>query len=144
MRIASLSPAACAAAGVLLLATTAGAAPIAIVACAPGYPGTTAEAQPAMNAFAAALATSAGLKREALSAAYFEAEASGVARLRQPDVGLALVPLPFYLLHRQDLDLTPRLQIVTAGGAATEVWSLVGAKGRLHAPADLAGWQLLT
>ena len=54
------------------------------------------------------------------------------------------MPLPFYLLHRQDLDLTPRLQIVTAGGAATEVWSLVGAKGRLHAPADLAGWQLLT
>ncbi len=144
MRIVLFTPAARAVVGLLLLAGTAGAAPLAIVACAPGYPGTTTEAQPAMNAFAAALSASAGLKPDALAASYHETEAAGVARLRQPDAGFALVPLPFYLVHRQDLELTARLQIVTNTGAATEVWSLVGAKGRLRAPADLAGWQLLT
>jgi hypothetical protein len=97
-----------------------------------------------MNAFATALAGSAGLKADALSATYYETEAAGIERLRKPDAGLAMVPLPFYLLHQKDLDLVPRLQIVTNGGGATEVWSLVGAKGRLHAPADLAGWQLLS
>ena len=34
--------------------------PVTVVACAPGYPGTTAEAQPSMDAFASALARVAG------------------------------------------------------------------------------------
>ena len=45
-----------------LLATLAFAAdPVVFVAVAPGYPGTTAEAQASMDAFAAALAAQAGL-----------------------------------------------------------------------------------
>ncbi len=107
--------------------------PVTLVVCAPGYPGSTAEAQPAMDAFAAAVAAAAGWQPGELTAVYHETEQAGLARLAAPDAALALVPLPFWLQHREALGLAPHLQAVQQGGEAAEAWSLVVASGRRRA-----------
>jgi hypothetical protein len=117
---------------------------LAIVACAPGYPGSTSEAQPTLDAFAVAVANVSGLGRGALSAVYYESEAPGVERLGQPDAAFALVPLPFFLKHETALKLVASVQAVPQGGASTEVWSLVAGKGRVSGPAALDGWELVS
>jgi hypothetical protein len=113
-----------------------------LVVCAPGSPGTTAEAQPTMDAFAAALAAKAGLSATTLGAVYEEEEASGVARLRAKDAALALVSLPFYLKHERELALRARLQAVPKGRAEADRWALVARKGRVTSPAALAGFTI--
>jgi hypothetical protein len=115
-----------------------------LVACAPGFPGTTAEAQPHMDALAAALARAAGLPPGAVAATYLPAEADGLARLGEPDAGLALVSLPFFLRHGAALGLAPRLQVELLGTGLVERWSLVARKGRVSRPADLAGLTVLS
>ncbi len=127
---------------ILLAALALAAEPATFVAVAPGYPGTTAEAQPAMDAFAAALAARAALPAGSLRAAYFEKDRAGAERLRSPDASLGMVSLPFLLQHEKDLELTPRLAAVQKGTGATEVWSLVARKGRVTGPASLDGWQV--
>jgi hypothetical protein len=127
----------------LLGSTVAPAAtPVTLVVCAPGYPGSTAEAQAAMDAFAAAAVSAAGWKPGELAAVYFETERGGLDRLAAPDAALALVPLSFFLQHRGSLALEPRLQAVQQGGEAAEAWSLVAPTGTVKAPRDLAGWEL--
>lgn len=111
--------------------------PVALVACAPGYPGSTAEAQPSMDAFAAALSRVAGWPSGRIAAVYHETEQGGLGRLGAPDAALALVPLPFLLEHGEALRLTPRLQVQSAGSELTEVWSLVARKGLVTSPAAL-------
>ena len=69
---------------------------LAVVVCAPGYPGSTAEAQPAMDGLAAAITAAAGWDTAAVRAVYFETEEGGVASLQSPDVALMLVTLPFF------------------------------------------------
>jgi hypothetical protein len=113
-----------------------------LVVCSPGSPGTTAEAQPAMDAFAAAVGAKAGLP--SLSAVYDESEAGGVERLTGKESALALVSLPFYLKHEQDLALRARLQAVPEGRAEMERWSLVAKKGRVTTPAALAGFKVVS
>jgi hypothetical protein len=115
-----------------------------LVVCAPGYPGSTKEAQPAMDAFAAVAGEAAGWPKGELTAVYFETEAAGVERLSKDDAALALVPLPFYLRHREALRLAPRAQAVMAGGQASEPWSLVAGKGKVMSPAALDGFELLS
>lgn len=115
-----------------------------LVACAPGYPGTTAEAQPHLDALAASLSRAAGLPPGAVGAVYLNAEPEGVARLREGDAGVALVTLPFFLQHGAALGLSPRLQVEVAGSGLTERWALVARKGRVAAPADLAGLTVLS
>jgi hypothetical protein len=124
------------------LITAAAAAPparITLVAAAPGYPGTTAEAQPNMDALAAAIARGAGLPEGAVAAVYASTEEDGLARLRRPDAALALVPLPFARKHGKALGLRPRLLVAQQGVGTTEVWTLVARKGRVASPASLAG-----
>ncbi len=115
-----------------------------LVVCAPGYPGSTMEAQPAMDRLAGALATAAGWSPGSLVASYDADEAAGLARLRAPSVGLALVPLNFWLEHRAEFDLRPELQAVPVGGDANQRWSLVAAKGVAPAPESLAGFELVS
>lgn len=115
-----------------------------LVVCAPGYPGSTAEAQPAMDALAAAVARAAGTGPDGLGAAYFETEAGGLAALAEPDAGLALLTLPFFLEHRQNLALEPVLLAVPAGRQAAEPWTLVAGAGLVASPSDLAGWTLVS
>ena len=113
-----------------------------LVVCAPGYPGSTAEAQPAMDAFAAAIDTAAGWAPEETSAVYFETEAAGVAKLGKEETAFAMVTLPFFLEHRKTLGLKPLAQAVPAGSDATQVWALVAALGRVSAPGELKGWKI--
>lgn len=130
-----------------LAASPAPAAPparVALVACAPGFPGTTAEAQPYMDALAAALARGAKLPPDGIAAVYLPAEADGIARLRQPDAQIALVTLPFFLAHGAALGMTPRLQIQVTGSGLVERWALVAKKGRVTTPADLARFTVLS
>lgn len=115
-----------------------------LVVCAPGYPGSTVEAQPAMDGLASAMATAVGWKPGELAGVYFESEAAGVARLAFPEAALALVPLNFWLEHRDDLKLLPQLQAIALGGEAAEAWSLVAHKGAVTAPATLAGFELVS
>jgi hypothetical protein len=125
----------------LLVAAALGADPVAFVAVAPGYPGTTAEAQPSMDAFAAALAAQAGWPSGAITASYHEKDGPGLERLQRPDAALAMVALPFFLQHADALKLEARLVAAQKAGA-TEVWTLVARKGRIRGAADLAGWQV--
>ena len=118
--------------------------PVAFVACAPGYPGSTAEAQPVMDGFATALAEAAGWSRGSVRAEYYEDEARGLERLARPDVGFALVPLPFFLKHEARLKLVAQARAVAEGGRADETWALVAAEGKLTAPAVLDGWEILS
>lgn len=115
-----------------------------IVVCAPGSPGTTEEAQGAMDAFAAAVAAKAGLPAAALGATYAASEDAGIARLRATDAAVALVSLPFFLKHEKALALRAELQPVAQGGSAAERWSLVARKGRVATAAALDGFTLLS
>ena len=83
---------AAAAAAALAFAAALAAAPRrVIVFCAPGSPGTTEEAQGAMDAFASAVAARAALPPSALGATYAASEDAGVERLRAADAFAALV-----------------------------------------------------
>lgn len=131
----------------LVMATTsspASANSFEIVICAPGYPGSTAEAQPAMDGLAAAITAAAGWDDGAVEAVYFENEEDGLAGLQAPDTGLAMVTLPFYLEHRVKLDLRPRLMAVPSGREPLESWFLVAGSGLVTEPVDLDGWELLS
>ena len=139
---ASASPPAASAAAPAAPAPAPSAAPgRMLVACAPGYPGTTAQAQPTMDRFAAAAEKEAGWKQGNLGAIYHETLEGGVERLAAPDAVLALVTLPFYLETADRLGLKPRLQVVQESGAM-QIWCLVAKKGSVTAPAALDGWEL--
>lgn len=112
-----------------------------IVVCAPGYPGSTEQAQPAMDAFAAAAASAAGWNAGTLRAVYDETEEKGLSRLSEKDAAFALVTLPFFLAHGDELKCAPRLQAVQSSGP-DETWSLVAKKGAISKPADLDGWEV--
>ncbi|HEU4383442.1 MAG TPA: PhnD/SsuA/transferrin family substrate-binding protein [Anaeromyxobacteraceae bacterium] len=116
------------------------AGPATLVACAPGYPGTTAEARPSLDALAAALSEAAGWPRDALRAEYHQAERAGVERLSKPDAALAMVPLPFFLKHEAALRLEPRLLVQSEGGSLLEAWTLVAGKGKVGSAAALQGY----
>ena len=142
--VLAVGAAAFAGVGALRTGADAQAGAITIVVCAPGYPGSTAEAQSAMDGFAAAVAAGAGLARGDLRAVYYETEKPGVDRLAAPDAGVALVPLPYWLKHRRALRLSPQLQVVEEGGEAAEAWTLVAPAGVVSGPPSLAGFELVT
>jgi len=129
---------------VLLNGSLSQAADLTMVFCAPGYPGSTGEAQSAMEGFAMAVTVAAGWGRGDLAAEYFETEEGGVTRLAATDVGLGMVTLPFFLEHRDDLGLQPEMLAVPTGRQTVEPWSLVAGKGAVKQAADLDGWQLVS
>ncbi len=116
--------------------------PVSIVACAPGYPGSTAEAQPSMDTFAAALASAAGWAPGQVVASYAPTEKDGLARLGEASV--ALVALPFFVKHGTSLRLTPRLVVEQKGLGPSERWTLVAKKGRVAKAADLAAMTVVS
>lgn len=116
--------------------------PVAFVAVAPGYPGSTAEAQAAMDAFARALAAQAGLPAGSITASYFERDQAGAERLQKPDAAFGMVSFPFFLEHADALKLEARLAASQKGTGPTETWALVAKKGRVTGPASLDGWQV--
>jgi hypothetical protein len=117
---------------------------VTFVACAPGFPGSTHEAQSRMDAFGGALAAATGAGGGSIQAEYHETEEAGVERLGRRDAAFALVPLPFFLKHEAKLRLAARGQAVLRGGSASEPWCLVAGKGRLSSAKALAGWELVS
>src|SRR2546426_3381180 len=108
-----------------------------VVVCAPGFPGSSAEARPAMEAFARSLIGAGHLPAGSLSAVYEESEGGGLRRLAQQDAALLLASLPFFLDHEKELRLVARLSAVPRGGEPLERWTLV--TGKDH-PASLEGY----
>jgi len=117
---------------------------VTLVICAPGYPGTTKEAQPSMDVLAGAASDAAGWPPAQLSAEYFETEDAGIARLKAGTPSFAIVPLPFYLAHAKDLKLTPCAQAVEKDGKPLESWSLVAKKGRVSSASSLSGFNVVS
>ncbi len=122
-------------------ATAATAEPLTLVAWAPGYPGTTEQAQPSMDEFAQGVAAAAGWAAEEFHAVYYPKVEDGRERLATGDAALVIVPLPVYLEFGEGLDLRPLLRVVQEGGDE-EIWSLVAHKGALNSASDLSGWSL--
>jgi hypothetical protein len=79
-----------------------------------------------------------------VAAAYFPQEKAGLARIAEPDVVFALVPLPFFLSHEAELKLTARLAVVQQGLEATQSWTLVAKKGAVKKGADLEGYSVFS
>ena len=110
-----------------------------LVACAPGPPGSTSQAQSSMDDFVARIVEQTGWPTGGLTAVYHEEERAGLDAMAADNAALALVPLPFYLKHREVLELEPLLEVVQHSGK-DETWSLVAARGAVEAPAALDGW----
>jgi hypothetical protein len=130
----------------LATATAASAAdPVGLVICAPGYPGTTSEAQTTIDALVAVMAKAAKWAPTELTGAYYETETGGVTRLSQADAAVALLPLALFLEQEAALKLTARQAAAMKGKAeATEVWSLVAKKGAIANAAALDGYELVS
>jgi hypothetical protein len=126
------------------VAAAAASAPVTLVICAPGYPGTTKEAQPSMDILAGAVAQAAGWPATKFTAEYYETEDAGIARLKSRSSSLALVPLPFYLSHAADLKLTAHAQAVEKDGKPLVTWSLAAKKGRVGAASSLSGFTIVS
>ena len=97
-----------------------------------------------MDDLSVALADLSGWPKDSLTATYFPQEKAGLARLAEPDVVLALVPLPFFLAHEKDLGLTARWAVVQQGLEGTQSWALVAKKGAVKKPADLEGYSVFS
>jgi hypothetical protein len=108
-----------------------------LVVCAPGNPGTTAEAQTAMDALARSFNRVAGAPEGSYAAVYEETDAGCLRRLSAKETVLVLSTLPFALEHEQDLHLTARLSAMPQGGEPLEKWTLVAGKDH---PAALDGY----
>jgi hypothetical protein len=126
------------------MATLLAGAAVTLVFCAPGYPGATGDAQPYMDAFAAAAAAAAQWPAGSLTASYDATEAGGLEKLAKPEAALAFVPYPFYVEHAAALHLAPLVQADVTGVGVQERWTLVAKKGRVSGPASLAGYTLLS
>jgi hypothetical protein len=114
---------------------------VTLVTCAPGYPGSTEQAQPTMDDFSAHAARVAGWSETGLGAVYFNDLEEGLARIEQADVALVMVPLPLYLEYGDRLGLRPLLEAVMAEDPP-RTWTLVTGKGKVAGPASLDGWEI--
>jgi hypothetical protein len=126
------------------LATATAPTPVTLVICAPGYPGTTKEAQPSMDVLASAVSKAAGWPAARIAAEYHESEDAGLARLKAATPTLALVPLPFFLAHERDLKLKARAQAVEKDGGPSVTWTLVAKKGRVSSASSLKGFTVVS
>ena len=116
-----------------------------LVFCAPGYPGSAGDAQPFVDQFAKAAATSAGWKADSFTAIYEPTEPGGLAKLGEKDAVLAFVPYAFYVQHAASLHLMPLAQADVAGVGTEERWTLVGkAGGPVTGPASMTGYTILS
>src|ERR1700733_1073748 len=106
-----------------------------LVFCAPGYPGTSGDAQPLVDEFASTLAAAAHWPAGSLSAVYDANEQSDLERLAAPAAELAFVPYPFFVQHGAALHLAPLAQAVVPPAGIEQRWTLVMKKGRRAAPA---------
>jgi hypothetical protein len=107
-----------------------------LVFCAPGYPGSSTDAQPLVGEFATSLAAAAGWPAGSLSAVYDANEQSDLQRLAAPDV--------FFVQHGKALHLVPLAQAEVQPAGAQQRWTLVMKAGHGPLPAALAGMTLFS
>jgi len=115
-----------------------------LVFCAPGSPGGAGDAQPLLDAFAAAAVQAAQWPAGSLVATYEATEAGGVAKLASPEAALAFVPFPFFVEHAENLKLTPLLQADVTGVGVQERWTLVAKRGAVNGPGSMSGYSILS
>src|ERR1700744_2831967 len=121
-----------------------GAAASLLVFCAPGYPGTSGDAQPLVGEFATTLGAAAGWPAGSLSAVYDASESSDLTRLAAPEAALAFVPYPFFLQHGAQLHLAPLVQADVPPAGTQQRWTLITPKGHAAPPAGLAGLTVIS
>ena len=126
------------------MATLLTVATLTLVFCAPGYPGETGDAQPYVDQFAQAVAAAAGWPKGSLTAVYDPSEAGGMARLENPEAGLAFVPYPFFVAHAEKLHLAPLVEADVTDVGPRQRWQLIARRGRVKSPASLAGFTLVS
>jgi len=126
---------------VALLTGAKASSPVALVVCAPGYPGNTEQAQPTMDAFAGNVESRAGWKKGRLTATYYETADAGVEAMKAADAAVALVPLSLFAQYADALGLEPRLLAVPSAGPV-EAWPLVAPRGTSADPRSLDGWEV--
>jgi hypothetical protein len=115
-----------------------------LVFCAPGYPGGAGDAQPFVDQFAKATASSAGWSGT-LAAVYDPTEQGGIAKLNDKDSVLAFVPYAFFVQHGAALRLAPLAQADVVGVGTEERWTLVGkAGGSVTDAKSLSGYTILS
>jgi hypothetical protein len=115
-----------------------------LVFCAPGYPGTSGDAQPLVGEFASTLAAAAGWPADSLTAVYDASEQSDLQRLGSPEAGLAFVPYPFFVQHGAALHMIPIAQADVPPAGVQQHWTLVMKRGHPAPPAGLAGMTLIS
>ena len=115
-----------------------------LVFCAPGYPGTSGDAQPLVDEFAKTLGGAAGWPAGSLTAVYDASEHSDLTRLAAPEAGLAFVPYPFFVQHGNALHLVPLAQADVSPAGVQQRWTLVLRQGHAPAPGGLAGLNLIS
>src|SRR5215469_14905502 len=96
-----------------------------LVFCAPGYPGTSGDAQPLVDDFANAAAAAAKWPAGSLTAVYDSSEQGDLTRLAAPEAALAFVPYPFLVQHGKSLHLQPLVQADVTGVGTQQRWTLV-------------------
>lgn len=115
-----------------------------LVFCAPGYPGTSGDAQPLVEEFATTLGAAAGWPAGSLTAVYDASEKGDLERLTAPEAGLAFVPYPFFVQHGAALHMVPLAQADVPPAGVQQRWTLVMKAGRPAPPAGLAGMTLIS
>lgn len=115
-----------------------------LVFCAPGYPGAPGDAQPYVDQFAKAAATSAGWSEGSLAAAYDPTEQGGLKVLNSPDSVLTFVPYAFYVQYGAQLHLAPIAQADVVDVGTQERWTLVGKAGGPTDAASLGGYTIVS
>ncbi|ANM29621.1 hypothetical protein ABI59_08585 [Acidobacteria bacterium Mor1] len=118
--------------------SAAAAAALDIVVWAPGYPGSTEQAQPTMDAFGQALAGAAGAPLPP-RVTYYKSLEEGRAAV-EGSARLVMVPTAVWAAFGKELSLTPLVQVQR--GDSGERWSLVAARGKVSEAGDLAGMTL--
>ena len=133
----------CALLALILLLPRGDPEPVSIVICHPGSPGTTKQAEKTMSAFAGHLQEIADLPEGSVSCVFFpEAEpALEFIRKEKPKVGI--FSLSFYLRYREDLHLSPVLQVVRQD-KGTQTFHLLVKKDRYPDLESLEGKRLVS
>jgi len=116
-----------------------------LVFCAPGYPGAAGDAQPFVDQFAKAAATSAGWSAGSLAATYDPTDQGGLMQLRSSDSVLTFVPYAFYVQYGAQLHLAVLAQADVSDVGTQERWTLVAkAGGGVADAASMAGYTIVS
>ena len=115
-----------------------------LVFCAPGYPGAPGDAQPYVDQFAKAAASTAGWSGGSLAAAYDPSEQGGLKLLGSTESVLTFVPYAFYVQYGAQLHLAPIAQADVVDVGTQERWALVGKTGGPTDAASLAGYTIVS